>query len=126
MPHRQRHPERKFRQSTNCETAEYPQSVLRPEDEQDVARKKSCSASDEQKPPWSNTPRYPEEQGKDRIELDQHGEVPPRRVQIHEVHLDIDEPQAEQAENDAIVHRFEASNKKRHEINQVRDPIHRI
>src|SRR5512132_4266982 len=120
MPHCQRHPERKFRQSTNCETAEYPQSVLRPEDEQDVARKKSRSASDEQKPPWSNAPRCPEEQGKEQIELDEHGEIPPRRVEIHEVHLDIDEPQTDQAQDDAIVYRFETRNKRRHEIHQMR------
>src|SRR6478752_6331514 len=80
VPHCQRDPERKFRQSTNCETAEYPQSVLGPKDEQDIACEKPRSASDEQKPPWSNTPCCREEQGKDQIELDQHGEIPPRRV----------------------------------------------
>src|SRR4030095_7298132 len=114
MPHRQRHSERKFRQSTNCETTEYPQSVLRPEHEQDVARKKSCGASDEQKPPWSKPPRCPKQQVKDQIKLDQHGEVPPRRVEIHEVHLDIDEPEAEQAQDDAIVDRLKPGNKRSH------------
>ena len=61
-----------------------------------VTRKKSRGTSDYQKPQRSNPPRYPEEQGKDQIELDQHGEVPPRRIQIHEIHRDIDEAKTEQ------------------------------
>ena len=97
MPHCQRHAESELRQATDRETAEHPQAILWVNDEQQVTREKSRGTRDEQERPWSKTARRPKEQGKDQIKLDQHGKIPPRRVEVHEVHLNIDEAQAEQA-----------------------------
>ena len=43
-----------------------------------------------------------------------------------EVHGDIHEAQAEQAQDDAAVHWFEASDERRDQVNEMRDPVHRI
>src|SRR6059058_2701889 len=47
-------------------------------------------------------------------------------VEVHEIHLNIDEAQAEQAQNDAAVHGFQPRNEWREKINQMRHPVHRI
>src|ERR1700730_1742214 len=96
MPHSQRHAQCEFWQPANREAAEDPQSILRIDDEHQIAREKSDSACDEQEGPRSESPRCPKEEGKDQIELDEHGKVPPCRVQVHKVHRDIDEPESEQ------------------------------
>src|SRR6266567_8926504 len=117
MPHCQRHTERELRQTADRKTTENPQSILRPDDEQKIARKKSGSARDQQKGPRSESASYAKEQGKDQIKLDQHGEIPPCRVEVHEVFLNIDEPQTEQAQNDAGIHWFETGYEWRNQIN---------
>src|SRR6266853_641448 len=126
MPHRERHAESELRQTANGETAEHPQTILWPDDEQQIAGKKSSSTRNQQKAPWSETARRPKEQGKDQIKLDEHGKIPPRRVEVHEVHLNIDEAQAEQTQHDAIIHGFETRDERRDQINHVRHPVHRI
>src|ERR1700738_331955 len=126
MPQPKRHAERKFGKSPNSESAEHPQSVLRPDSEKKITHKKSERAGGDQKNPCAEFSRGPKEQGKDQIELDQHREIPPSRVQIHEVHLDVNETQPEQAENDPPVDRFETRNEWRNQINNVRHPIHRV
>src|SRR6266568_360627 len=107
MPHRERHTERELRQTTNGETAKHPQTILWPNDEQQIAGEKSSGTRNQQKAPWSETARRPKEEGKDQIKLDQHGEIPPGGVEVHEVHLNIDEAEAEQAQHNAVIHRFE-------------------
>src|SRR5439155_12379213 len=85
---------------------------------------KSGGTPDQQKGSRPESACRPKEQGKDQIKLDQHGEIPPRRVQVHEVRLNIDETETEQAQNDAVIHRFEARYERRNEINQMRYPVH--
>src|SRR5262249_19005210 len=63
---------------------------------------------------------------KNQIKLDQHGEVPPGRVEVHEIHRDIDEPEAKEAEDDATVYRFEAGDEWGNQVNEGSDPIHWI
>src|SRR6266403_2729596 len=113
MPHCQRHAESELRQATDRETAEHPQAILWVNDEQQVTREKSCGTRDEQELPWSKTARRPKEQGKDQIKLDPHGKRPPRRVEVHEVHLNIDEAQAEKAQDNAAIDRFESRDERR-------------
>src|SRR5580704_1255396 len=120
MPNSKRHAERKFGKSADSESAEHPQSILRPDSEKKITHKKSERAGGYQKNPGAEFSRGPEEQGKDQIELDQHREIPPGRVEIHKVHLDVDETQPEQAKNDPRVDRFEARDEWRNEINDVR------
>ena len=78
------------------------------------------------KAPRSEFSRRPEKQRKEQVELNEHGEIPPGRIQVVVVHLDIHEPQTEQAQHDAAVDLFGAHDERRNQVNQMRDPVHRI
>ena len=97
-----------------------------PDYKQHVTGEKSDGTREEQKPPRTNASCREEKQWKNQIELDQHGEVPPGRVEVYEIHLNIDEAQTQETKDDAVVHRFQARNKRREEINQMRNPVHWI
>src|SRR5690349_5431865 len=110
MPRGQSHAQCELRQTANRKSTQNPQSVLRQWTEKKVTDKESEEAGQDQKRPSPNFSCRPKEQGEHEIELDQHREVPPGCVQIHEVHLDIDKPQAKQAQNDPRIDRFQFLN----------------
>jgi hypothetical protein len=94
--------------------------------EQEVAHEKSESARNGEEFPRSELPRRPKEEGKERVELDKHGEIPPSGIEIIKIVLDIDEAQAEQAQKNAAVDFFKTGGEGRKEIDEMRHPIHRV
>jgi hypothetical protein len=126
MPHAEDHAQGELRQPANGEAAENPQPMLGINEKHDIARRESEGAGEEQETPWPDFLGAPKEQGKDQIKLNQHGEVPPGGIEVHEVHRDIDEAQSEQAQDNATVHGLETRDERREEVNQMRDPVHGI
>ena len=126
MPHSERHAEGKFWKSTEGEAPQKPQTVLGIWDQDQVTDEKSQSASDQQKGEGTKLSCRHKKQGKKQVELDKHGEVPPRGIQIHKVHGDIDEAQTAQAQEESVVDRFDTRDKRGDQVNEMRDPVHRI
>src|SRR5437773_6814900 len=100
--------------------------MLRINIEHQIANEKSKRTCTEQIGPRSKFSCGPKEQGKNQIKLNEHGEVPPGSVEVHEVHRDIDEAEAEKTQDDPLVDRLQSRDERRNEINEMCHPIHWI
>src|SRR5215470_6752508 len=102
-PNSEGHPEGKLGQATDREPSLDPHPVAWINNQQEIADKKPDCRGEQKKGPWTQSPGRAEKEGEDKIELDEHGKVPPRGVEIIEVICDIDETQSEQTENEATI-----------------------